>query len=161
MAAIGIGGAMAALLAMLAVLPEPSDMAAYASARAMMLAIANYLFLPSLVLVLISGMFSYAFTPAYLNSGWAFMKLISGVVLFEGGLVAISGPMRREAERAAQALSSGEPLTTASATMGSETFAICVMGSVVIANVALGIWRPRLLSGRATQDDERVDAPKS
>ncbi len=153
-AAIGLAGSLAALLAMLATLPDPTDAHAYAAVRASMNTITTWVFMPSLLLVLISGLFSIAFVRAYQNAGWAFVKLASGIILFEGGLVAVSGPMRREAERSAAAVASAEPLTAAGATMASETGSILVILAVAIANVVLGIWRPRLFARRRSAEAE-------
>lgn len=141
--AIGLAGALLALLVMLAGLPDPADMAEYAAVRQAMRAIADWLFLPSLGLVLVSGLFALAANQAYMNSGWALTKLATGIVMFEGGLVAVNGPMRREADRAVKALADNEPLAIAGGTMNSETLAISVLLVVAALNVALAVWRPR------------------
>ena len=73
------------------------------------------------------------------------MKLISGVLLFEGGLQGIQGPIQDEAERSAAALAAGhlDPATLA-VSLGTERATLWVLFAVATANVVLGIWRPRL-----------------
>jgi hypothetical protein len=55
--AIGMMGAMACLLVLLAFLPEPMRLSDYASMRAAMGAVAGWIFLPSLALTLVAGLF--------------------------------------------------------------------------------------------------------
>jgi hypothetical protein len=65
--------------------------------------------------------------------------------MFEGGLVYVQGPMKREAEQSAQALiGSFDPAALATALQG-ERGTLWVLLAVSTANVALGIWRPRVL----------------
>jgi uncharacterized membrane protein YgdD (TMEM256/DUF423 family) len=142
--AIGLAGAMVSLLAMLVALPETTAVASYASVRAAMRAVADYVLLPALALTILSGFLSFAMNQAYMNSGWAIAKLASGIVLFEGTLVAVHGPARRAAEQSAKALADGKPEVVLSGTMSNEWLGISVVLAVAIANVALGVWRPRI-----------------
>ena len=57
-------------------------------------AVATWIFLPALALTLLSGLLAMALNRAYLNAGWAWVKLATGVLMFEGGLVYVQGPMR-------------------------------------------------------------------
>lgn len=159
--AIGLTGALLALLVLLAVMPEPAAIAGYAAVRQAMRAIADWLFLPSLGLVIVSGLFALAANQAYMNSGWALTKLATGIIIFEGGLVGVNGPMRREAERAAKALADNEPLAIAGGTMHSETLAVSVLLVVAAVNVALAVWRPRFRrrTGDAKSDPSQTGTP--
>ena len=140
---IGVAGAMLALLVLLANSPDPAAMSEYAAVRSAMRAIADYLFLPSLMLVLVSGLLALAASPVFMNAGWALAKLGFGVIMFEGGLVGVNGPMTREAERALAAVATNEPLAVAGGTMNSEVLAISLLLFVSALNVALAVWRPR------------------
>lgn len=143
MGAVGMLGSMACFLVLLAFLPEPTSLAEYARLRTAMGGIAQYVFLPSLGLTLVSGLMAIAATPTFTNSGWAMVKLASGIVLFEGSLMTIQGPMQRGAERSAEALSGDGDIAALGATLASEWWSLWVLIVVAIANVALGVWRPR------------------
>lgn len=141
--AIGMMGAIASFLLLIIFLPEPTSVAEYARMRLAMAGISNWIFLPSLVLTLISGLLSIAVTRSYQDVGWVWAKLATGVLVFEGGLVAIHGSMSREAALSAKALSEAIEPSKLSASLGSEWGVLWVVLAVSAANVALAVWRPR------------------
>ncbi len=145
MGSVGLMGAMAALLVMFASLPPPSSLAGYALMRGAMGAIATWIFLPSLALVLVAGLLAMAVHRGFREAGWAWLKLATGVLMFEGGFVYIQGPMQREAERSAAALAGRLDPATLAMTLGPERNTLWLLLAVATANVALGIWRPRIL----------------
>lgn len=145
MGAIGLMGAMASLIALSHAAPPPTDLAAYAAVRSAMAAMATWIFFPSLGLTLIAGLIALAASPVYQNAGWAWAKAVSGVLIFESGLIGILGPMQREAERAAKALASHADAATVAVSPGGETGPLWVLLAVATANVVLGIWRPSLV----------------
>ena len=144
MGAIGLMGAMAALLVLMTVVPPPSDLKGYALIRAAMAAVAKFIFFPSLAVTLIAGLLAIATTRAYHNAGWAWAKLITGVLIFEGGFVYVEGPMVQDAERAADAVAGKLDPAALAGAMGAERGTLWVLLAVSTANVVLGIWRPRL-----------------
>lgn len=150
MGSIGLMGAMAALLVLFSVAPPPSSLAGYALIRGAMGAVATWIFLPSLALVLIAGLLAMALHPVYRIAGWAWLKLATGVLMFEGGFVYIQGPMQREAAMSAAALSGHLDPAVLAATIGPERNSLWVLLAVATANVVLGIWRPRILRLPAT-----------
>ena len=141
--AIGFAGALAAQLIMLQNLPPADSLEAYASARQQIGLVAQWVLFPSLAAVLVSGLLSMAWTDAFHGAGWVWMKLALGVSVFEGTLVAIQGPARREAERAAQALAGEIDASTLAATISSEWKSTLIILAVAVANVVLAVWRPK------------------
>ena len=87
--AIGYAGAAAALLVLHAQLPDPEDLERFATLRMAMGAVAERILLPSIALVLVSGLLAMAFNRAFHNAGWVWLKLIFGVLVFEGTLVSV------------------------------------------------------------------------
>jgi hypothetical protein len=85
MGAIGLMGSMACLLVLFDFLPAPTSLSEYALMRAAMGGIAAWIFLPSLALTLIAGLLAMAVNRSYHSAGWAFTKLLSGVLVFEWG----------------------------------------------------------------------------
>ena len=143
MGAIGLIGAMACLLVLLAFTPNPAAMPEYAALRGAMGAIATWIFLPSLALTLVAGLLSMGLTPGYHNAGWALAKLATGILIFEGGFTGVVGPMQDEAERSAGALAGQADAATLAQTLGPERNTLWVLLAVAVVNVVLGIWRPR------------------
>lgn len=143
MGAIGMIGAMAALIVLLSFTPEPSSLAEYARMRMAMGGIAEWLLLPSLGLALVSGLWSMAFTPAFHNAGWVWVKLALGVLMFEGTLMAVQGPAQKEAALSASALAGELDPALLGAAMQAEWASLWVIIGVATANVVLGVWRPK------------------
>ena len=96
-------------------------------------------------MVLLSGLWSMAFTSAYANAGWAWLKLATGILVFKGVLLSIQGPVVKEAELSARALVGEIDLASLGQRLTEEWIVLWVMMVVAIANVVLGIWRPKLM----------------
>ncbi|MDX2266398.1 MAG: hypothetical protein NW215_15665 [Hyphomicrobiales bacterium] len=143
--AVGLMGAAACLLVLLRFLPDPSALAEYAQMRAGMAAVSKWVFMPSLTLTLLAGLLSMAATKGFQDAGWVLIKLATGVLVFEMGLVGVDGPMGKEAALAAEALKGNAGAGKLGASLGSEATTLWLLMGVSVANVALGVWRPRLL----------------
>jgi len=162
MGAVGFIGAIAALLILHASLPEPTDLERFAILRSAMGNVAKWLLLPSMAAVVCSGLVSMAVVSAYQSAGWAWAKLLSGIVILEGTLVYVQAPMERAAERAAAALAGDLPVSALGTTLQPEWGSFWVIGGVAVANVALGVWRPSLIWGgsdSSTAAPEREEEP--
>ena len=146
--AIGLAGAIAAQLVLLQFLPPPGELANYAQMRAAMNGIAEWIIVPSLALVLLTGLWSMAITPAFHNAGWAWLKLATGILVFKGTLISIVSPARREAELAVKALAGEVDPAALGQALGEERGVLWVVLVVAIANVVLGVWRPRFSRAR-------------
>ena len=145
MGSAGLLGAMASLVVMLSLSPAPSALTGYAAMRGAMGAVATWIFLPALAVTLMSGLLAMALNRAFLNAGWAWVKLATGVLMFEGGLVYVQGPMKQEAEQSARALAGLVDPAVLAVSLTGERGTLWVLLAVATANVALGIWRPRIL----------------
>ena len=144
MGAIGLMGAMACLLVLLAFTPAPTSIPQYAVMRGAMGAIATWIFLPSLALTLVAGLLAMGVNRGYHSAGWALAKLATGILIFEGGFSGVVGPMQDEAERSASALAGqADAAATLAQTLGPERNTLWVLLAVAVVNVVLGIWRPR------------------
>jgi uncharacterized membrane protein len=141
--AIGLMGAMASLLVLLSVAPPPTTLAGYALMRSAMYAIATWLLLPAIAITLIAGLLAIAINRAYHNAGWAWVKLASGILIFEG-FFHIQGTMQEETGLGAKALAGEVDPATLATSLGAERSTLWMLLLVAMANVGLGIWRPRL-----------------
>jgi hypothetical protein len=144
MSAIGMMGSMVSLIALMMAAPPPSSLAGYALIHGAMSDIATWIFFPSLALTLIPGMLAIAVNRAFHNTGWAWTKLATGVLIFEGGLVYVEGPIREEATRSAEALAGRLNPATLTGSYGAEQSSMWALLLVATANVVLGVWRPKL-----------------
>jgi hypothetical protein len=148
--AIGMMGAMACLLVVLILSPDPALLAEYVSARNAMAAIAKWVLMPSLGITLISGLLAIAINPGFHDAGWAWIKAASGILLFESGFVGILGPMQHEAELGARALLLPADAAALGLSLGPEKMTLWILLAVSTANVILGVWRPRLIRRKAS-----------
>lgn len=142
--AVGLVGSMASLFVLALWTPPPAALAEYALMSGAAAAIATWVFFPSLAVTLLAGLLAIAVNRAFHNAGWAWAKLASGILIFEGGFTAVLGPIQERARESAQALAQhADPATLAG---GSDRNALLALLAVALANIALGIWRPRLTS---------------
>jgi uncharacterized membrane protein len=161
MGAVGFIGAIAALIVLHASLPEPAALERFASVRVGMANVASWILMPSMVAVVLSGLLSMAVVPAYASAGWAWAKLLSGILVLEGTLVYVQAPMRRAGERAVAALSGEAGVAELGATLGPEWGSFWVIGAVGVANVALGVWRPRLVAADQPATENRPEGSEA
>jgi uncharacterized membrane protein len=147
LAAIGFTGGLASLLVLHACLPDPAELQPFAALRMAQGAIAQWILFPSMGLVLISGLLAMAVTPSFQDRAWVWAKVATGILVFEGTLAYVQAPMERAADRARLALSGEIPVTELGATLRPEWGSFWVMLGVGLANVVLGVWRPRFFKG--------------
>ena len=142
--AIGLMGAMACLIVLLGFVPKPASLPEYALMSAAMGGVVTWIFLPSLALTLIAGLIALALNRAYHSAGWAWAKLATGILVFEWGFTAVLGPLQEEADLSARALAGETDPATLAVSLGNERYSLWILLAVAVANVVLGIWRPRL-----------------
>ena len=148
MASIGFAGGLAALIVLHGALPEPVELERFATLRTAMSAISKWIVTPSTLLVLVSGLLSMAVVPAYQSAGWVWAKLLSGIIVFEGTLIYVLGPMERAGRQARAALAGEFDVALLGATLEPELTSFWVILAVAVANVVLGVWRPRFSKPR-------------
>ena len=141
---IGLAGSLAACIVLVATAPADS-LVGYAAVRQGIAAISQWLLVPSLAIVLVSGLLAIAANRAYHDAGWAWIKALLGIVMFEGTLIAVSASARRAAELSALAAAGeGDPAQLAEV-LRTEWGSLWLILALSIANVLLAVWRPRIL----------------
>ena len=130
-------------------LPDPSLANEYFAYRELMAAISNKPLIFSLALVLVSGLFSMAMHTPFHNNGWVWLKAALGLLMFEWILIGVSGP----AQKAFDILSHEEfnlevERAALEALHRQELGSVWIMLIVVVVNVVLAVWRPRMFAKR-------------
>ncbi len=141
--AIGATGAFCGVLVLLWTAPR-SPISAQAAAQAQIAALEKWLLGPSLALVLISGLLAIAANKPFHCAGWAWVKALLGVSIFEGSLLTVVASGQHAAE-AASLIAAGESRTPELAELlRTEWGGVWIMLALSLANVVLAVWRPRL-----------------
>jgi hypothetical protein len=123
-------GASASLIVLMSFASSSTSLTGYALMYGAMAEVTTWIFYPSLLLTLVAGLLAIAVNPAY-------------HLIFEGGLVYVHGPIREEAKRSACALAGHLDPAAITGSYGAERSTLWFLLAVSLANVVLGIWRPR------------------
>ena len=144
MTAISFLGSVIVLWVMIAQLPPPEGaLEVYVAQRQLMAHIASMVLMPSLLISLLFGMASMAAVSGFHSAPWAWAKLVTTVLMLEGSLLGIQSPIKREAVLAEKALTAPTHIAGLAQNLSSEQMSLVLIGVVAMANVALGVWRPR------------------
>ena len=140
---IGVGGGFAACL-VVGFAADPASPVAFAASRDIVAAIARWVLVPSLAVVLVTGLLAIAATRGYHDAGWAWVKAATGLLLFEATLVTVAASSRQAELASAVAAAASDP-TLVAALLHSERTTLWVLLGLAVANVVLAVWRPRLV----------------
>ena len=122
-------------------------MSTYADTRKTISALCNYLLLPSLGIALVTGLLSMAAHQPFQDKRWAWVKAVLGLSMFEATL-AVVGSKADYAAAVSAKIASGEADTGVLRTaLAGEWHTLGALMALSIANIVLGVWRPRLARG--------------
>ncbi len=141
--AVGTMGALATMVILFAMIPDPSEVLVHAWLRVAVGRVAEWLLLPSVAVVLVSGLLAMGANDRFHGAGWVWAKLLSGIIMFEGTLVAVLSPARRAADTAAAVLAGEADAAALQAIVTAEWASALVILGVSTFNVVFGVWRPR------------------
>lgn len=143
LASCGLIGALAGY--MIVLLYAPQDTArAVADARQTISALCSYLLLPSLAVALVSGLLSMAVHQPFQEKRWVWVKALLGLSMFESTLAIIQAKATTAATISAQIAAGETPPEALPAALGNEWMSLGAILALSIANIVLGVWRPRL-----------------
>lgn len=139
-ASIAFGGALVTCLVINGA-AERGSPAEFAAARHLYDAIARYVLIPSMGVVVVSGLFALAATRGYLGARWAWAKTLLGLSVFQATLLVV-GSASKQGELAAAAAAGDGALVDA--LLRSERLTLWLLIVLSVVNVLLAVWRPRL-----------------
>lgn len=140
--AIGLTGALASYMILLATAPDDS-LADYAIVRSNIEVISGWLLVPSLAIALMSGLLAMAVYSPFQKAGWVWAKTVLGLPMFEGTLATIDSTAQRAAALSAQAAAGDADPSLLSEMLAREWRALWFIMALAIAQTVLGVWRPR------------------
>ncbi len=153
-AACGLIGGLACYMILLVAAPQetPAD---YADLRAAIAAISRYLLLPSLALALVTGLASMAVHYPFQEKGWAWVKAATGILMFKGVLTIVSAKADHAADMSAKIAAGTAPADALDGLINLEWGTLWMVMALSIANVILGVWRPRRIfpAGKSVSAD--------
>ncbi len=139
----GMIGAFLGYLVILAFSPQGNPQA-LAVMRETISALCSYLLLPSLAVALVSGLLSMVVHKPFMEHRWVWAKAVLGLSLFEATLAVIHAKAASASEEAVKiAAGGGDPAALASV-VANEWMTLYALLALCAAQVALGVWRPRL-----------------
>lgn len=144
---VGVLGGLAACIVLVWTAPTGSA-AGFAAANHGVAMIVKWLLVPSLAVVLLSGLLAIVMTEAYIDAGWAWLKAFLGISMFEGTLLTVGGSARRAAELSALAVDGRGNATELAAVLRTEWGGLWVLTVVSVVSLVLGVWRPRFHRSR-------------
>ena len=136
-------GGMAALAVILTLAPTSMGAAGHQPLVEAMARITAWIIGPSMVLTVVAGLLAIAAHPGFHDAGWVWAKAATGILVFEGGLH-VMGPIQEEAKRGAGALALIPDPAGLARLLAAEANTLWLLLAVSAANIALGVWRPRL-----------------
>jgi hypothetical protein len=140
--AIGMAGGLAAYMVVLAAAPDVVSIETHAALRGSLAQVARWLIVPSMVIVLITGLLAMIVHQAFMNQWWVLLKAVAGILIFEATLASIDAPAQQSARATAQALAGEIDAEQLAALMRDEWGAWWTLLALSAANVAVAIWRP-------------------
>jgi hypothetical protein len=139
-ASIGFGGALASCL-VINLTTNPAAPGEFLAARHVFAAIAKYVMVPAMAIMMLSGLIALAATRGYRDAGWAWLKAIFGINVFAATLL-LAGSAGNLGEIAAAV--SVSDLVSLQRQLRSERITLWLLIALVVLNVVLAVWRPKL-----------------
>lgn len=122
---------------------------AYADLRATISLICNFLLLPSLDVALVTGLLAMVAHKAFLDTRWAWLKALLGLSMFEATFAIVQSKATTAAAEAAKFAAGAGDAGDLAAALSNEWGSLGAIFALSLAQVALGVWRPRMVTRSA------------
>jgi uncharacterized membrane protein len=158
LAAAGLIGGLGAYMLMLVFAPQETA-ADYADLRETIKAISDYLLLPSLALALVTGLLAMAVHYPFQERGWAWIKAATGILMFKGILTIVSAKAGHAAEMSRKIAEGTAPPDALQGLVDLEWGTLWIVMALSVANVVLGVWRPKRIFPASKSESVAAPAP--
>lgn len=145
----GIIGALVAYMVLLTRAPQATA-AQYSDVRQTIDALCDLVLLPSLGLALVTGLLAMAVHRPYQDKRWAWVKAATGIGMFEATLGIINAKSDYAAKISLKIASGEAPPDALQQALANEWTTLWAIMAISIANIVLGVWRPKLQMKWAT-----------
>lgn len=142
LAATGLTGALAAHMLLLAN-ASTGSLVEYAVLRSNIATITSWLLVPSLVVALVTGLFSMAVHYPFQKALWVWLKAAFGLPMFEGTLITIDGTAQQAAALAQRAAAGDADPALVQELVAREWNSLWIILFLAVLQTVLGVWRPR------------------
>ncbi len=129
--------------------PPVDDLNAYAALRQLMADISGWVIVPSMGVILASGLFAMSVHYPFQEARWVWMKAVSGIIIFKTTFFSLDAAASDAAEAARLALGGELTVTELVATVDDQWIAWWMLLILAGLNVVFAIWRPRLRGTKA------------
>lgn len=116
----------------------------YADLRHSISLLASYILLPSLALALVTGLLSMVVHRPFQEKRWVWVKALLGIGMFEATLAVIGSKADYAAKISAKIASGEADAALLQTALASEWSSLGAVMAISVANVILGVWRPKL-----------------
>jgi hypothetical protein len=157
----GVIGGIVVYLMLLVHSPDATDIAAFNQNRQQIALVSHWLILPSMGIILISGLLSIAVHRPFLEARWVWAKALSGILVFEATLTSVDGPAQNAAKVSAAAIAGKIDVSDLATKIHDHTGGLYILLGLAVANIVLGIWRPRFRYRSNIMDRIRFKPDKS
>lgn len=144
-ASCGLIGALMCYGLALVYAPQDSPRA-YADLRQTISLICNLLLLPSLGVALVTGLLAMVAHKAFLDTRWAWLKALLGLGMFEATFAIVQSKATTAAVEAGKIAAGAGDAGELAAALSSEWRSLGAILALSLAQVALGVWRPRMVT---------------
>lgn len=142
LSAAGLLGGLACYMILLVTAPQ-DNAAAYADLRQSIAMVSDYVLVPSLAVALVSGLLAMAFHTPFMDKGWAWAKAAMGLLMFKGVLTVVGAKADHAAVLARKIEQGDMAREVLDSAMRHEWATLWIVMALTIANVVLGVWRPK------------------
>ncbi|MGB3625442.1 MAG: hypothetical protein WA989_06435 [Henriciella sp.] len=143
-ASAGLVGGLLAYMALLSV-NAPETAAGYEQLRGSIKVISDWVIFPSLAIALVSGILSMVVHTPFQDRGWVWIKAALGILMFKGVLTVVNAKASYAAAVAADITAGTAAPDALDELLQLEWGTLWVVLAITLANIVLGVWRPRIV----------------